>query len=53
MAHNVEITHDRGGYFQALEDAYNFCGSDLDKDAGLKGEKRDACVEGFLKGRGF
>ena len=53
MAHSVEITHDRGGYFQALEDAYNFCGSDLDKDAGMKGERRDACVEGFLKGDVF
>lgn len=53
MAHSVEITYDRGGYFQALEDAYNFCGSDLDEGAGQKGEIRDACVAKYLEKRGF
>ena len=52
MAHSVEITHDRGGYFRTLEEAYNFCGSDLSKNSGLS-KDRDTCVAEYLKRCGF
>ncbi|MES2014399.1 MAG: hypothetical protein V4437_01105 [Patescibacteria group bacterium] len=55
----VQITHDRSGFFKALEDAYSVHGGELDggeeKKSGKGKPKKDwdTLVREFLAKRGF